>query len=432
MNTCSSCKESYRQYTKAKYQNQYVRVLKKILEPERVITFRVSWLDDRGVEHTNRGYRVQFNSALGPYKGGLRFHPSVNLSILKFLAWEQMFKNALTDLPLGGAKGGSNFNPKGRSDGEIMRFCQAFMNELWRHIGPHTDVPAGDIGVGNREIGYLFGQYKKIRNDFTGILTGKGEVYGGSLLRPEATGFGVVIFLEQMVKHNDETLADKVCTVSGSGNVALYCALKLVESNARVVTLSDSSGFVYEPDGFTMEQLEYMIHLKTELRGRVQDYCSFSCTAQYFENEKPWSRIKCDIACPCATQNEVTVSDAAQLYQRGCRYVVEGANMPSTNEAIQFYVKNKMWYGPGKAANAGGVAVSGLEMSQNSMRMRWTREEVYEKLDRIMKTIFEECRTCALKYDEESKEDGYINYVVGANISAFLKLAEATIQQGTF
>jgi len=386
-------------------------------------------MDDKGVEHVNRGYRVQFNSALGPYKGGLRFHPSVNLSILKFLGFEQIFKNALTDLPMGGGKGGSDFDPKGKSDGEIMRFCQAFMTELSRYIGPDTDVPAGDIGVGTREIGYMFGQYKKLKNEFTGVLTGKGLSYGGSNLRPEATGYGLVFFLSEMMKHNGESLENKVCVVSGSGNVSQYAVEKLIELNAKVITMSDSDGYIWEPDGFTREQLEFIKDLKNEQRGRIKEYLNFSNSARYYANEKPW-RVKCDVACPCATQNEIEFEDALHLVQNGCRYVVEGANMPSTNEAVDFYLENKVWYGPAKAANAGGVAVSGLEMSQNSMRLKWSTETVNDKLAGIMSRIFEDCRDAATNYGGLDEQSGYINIQMGANIAGFLKLADAMIQQG--
>lgn len=397
------------------------KILERMVEPERVIIFRVPWVDDKGEIHVNRGYRIEMNSAIGPYKGGIRFHPTVNLSILKFLAFEQVFKNALTTLPLGGGKGGSDFDPKGKSDNEVMRFCQSFMNELFRHIGPDTDVPAGDIGVGVREIGYLFGQYKKLRNEFTGVLTGKGLKWGGSLIRPEATGYGCVYFVQEMLKTRKKSIRGAVCTVSGSGNVAQYTVEKLIELGAKVVTMSDSNGFIYDEDGIDRKKLDFVFELKNIKRGRIKEYAKkFNC--KYFENKKPWG-IKCDIAFPSATQNEINEEDALTLVKNGCFAVGEGANMPTTPEGIKVFQKAKILYAPGKASNAGGVATSGLEMTQNSLRLSWSREEVDKKLHDIMIAIHEQC----VKY---GKEGNYINYVKGANIAGFVKVADAMIEQG--
>tara|TARA_B110000003_G_scaffold268654_1_gene298443 strand:+ start:12111 stop:13460 length:1350 start_codon:yes stop_codon:yes gene_type:complete len=396
-------------------------ILERIVEPERVIMFRISWLDDKGNSQVNRGYRVEFNSAIGPYKGGLRFHPSVNLGILKFLGFEQVFKNSLTTLPMGGGKGGSDFNPKGKSDNEVMKFCQSFMTELSRHIGPNTDVPAGDIGVGAREIGYLFGQYKRIRNEFTGVLTGKGINWGGSLIRPEATGYGNVYFAQNMLHANNDSFESKTVSISGSGNVAQYACQKATELGAKVVTMSDSSGFIYDQDGINAEKLAFIMDLKNVRRGRIKEYADkFGC--QFFEGKRPWS-IKCDIALPCATQNELNGEEAKMLIDNGCMCVSEGANMPSTPDAIEAFHNAKILFAPGKASNAGGVATSGLEMSQNSLRMNWTREEVDAKLHTIMNDIHLAC----VKY---GTEDGYVNYVKGANIAGFVKVADAMIDQG--
>ena len=396
-------------------------LLQRLIEPERVIIFRVPWLDDEGEMQVNRGFRVEYNSTIGPYKGGLRFHPSVNLSILKFLGFEQIFKNALTGLPMGGGKGGSDFDPKGKSDNEVMKFCQSFMLELSRHIGPNTDVPAGDIGVGGREIGYLFGQYKRIKNEFTGVLTGKGQGWGGSLIRPEATGYGLVYFLREMLRAQNMTIQDKVIAISGSGNVAQYACEKAIDLGAKVVTLSDSSGYIYDPNGIDKKKLEYVVELKTIHRGRISEYAQkFNCS--FFKGKTPWE-VKCDIALPCATQNELNEKDAKTLVQNKCVAVCEGANMPSTIDAVNYFLSNRILFAPGKAANAGGVAVSGLEMSQNSLRLHWSREEVDEKLQIIMRDIHQAC----LKYGE-SKE--YIDYVKGANIAGFIKIADAMIDQG--
>jgi len=397
------------------------KILERIAEPERVILFRVPWIDDSGEYHINKGYRIEMNSAIGPYKGGLRFHPSVNLSILKFLAFEQVFKNSLTTLPIGGGKGGSNFDPKGKSDAEVMKFCQSFMTELSRHIGPNTDVPAGDIGVGGREIGYLFGQYKRIRNEFTGILTGKALNWGGSLVRPEATGYGSVYFAQEMLKTKKDSYKGKICTVSGSGNVAQYTVEKLIELGAKPVTLSDSSGMVYDPDGIDTKKLAYVMELKNIKRGRIKEYAE-KYGVTYEAGKRPW-HIKCDMAFPSATQNEINKDDAKKLVDNGCICVSEGANMPSTPDAIEVYQKAKILYGPGKAANAGGVATSALEMSQNSLRMGWSREEVDKKLHNIMVNIHENC----VKY---GKEGSYINYVDGANIAGFVKVADSMLDQG--
>jgi glutamate dehydrogenase/leucine dehydrogenase len=399
------------------------KILERIVEPERVMMFRVPWIDDSGEIQVNRGFRIQMNSAIGPYKGGLRFHPTVNLGILKFLAFEQVFKNSLTTLPMGGGKGGSDFDPKGKSDNEVMRFCQSFMTELSRHIGADTDVPAGDIGVGGREVGFLYGQYKRIRNEFTGVLTGKGIEWGGSLIRPEATGYGAVYFAEQMLQTRGEEIRGKVATVSGSGNVAQYTVEKLNQLGAKAVTLSDSLGFIYDPDGINMEKLNWVMELKNVKRGRIKEYTDKFKGSQYFENKRPWG-IKCDMAFPSATQNEVNSEDANDLIKNGCYVVSEGANMPSTPDAIEIYLKAKILYGPGKAANAGGVATSGLEMTQNSMRLPWSREEVDNKLHQIMINIHETC----VKYGKE--KTGFINYVNGANIGGFIKVADAMIAQG--
>lgn len=400
-----------------------LKILERMTEPERVIIFRVPWMDDRGEIHINRGFRVQMNSALGPYKGGIRFHASVNLSIMKFLAFEQVFKNSLTTLPMGGAKGGSDFNPRGKSDAEVMRFCQSFMTELYRHIGPDTDVPAGDIGVGGREIGFLFGQYKRLRDEFTGTLTGKGLGWGGSLLRPEATGYGVCYFAQEMLALKGESFEGKTVLVSGSGNVAQYAAQKAMRLGAKVVTLSDSDGFVHDPDGLDEEKLKFVLNLKNVRRGRISEYAAQYPGAKYFPGERPWG-IPCDIALPCATQNEIEAADAERLLAGGCGCVVEGANMPTTPEAIALFQKARILYSPGKASNAGGVATSGLEMTQNSIRQKWTSEEVDAHLHRIMSEIHASC----LKYGRE--EDGYINYVKGANIAGFIKVANAMADQG--
>ncbi len=398
------------------------KILERITEPERVILFRVPWIDDKGEIQVNKGYRIEMNSAIGPYKGGLRFHPTVNLGILKFLAFEQVFKNSLTTLPMGGGKGGSDFDPKGKSDNEVMRFCQSFMTELSRHIGQDTDVPAGDIGVGGREIGYMFGQYKRIRNEFTGVLTGKGLEWGGSLIRPEATGYGSVYFAEEMLKTRNEKIAGKTAVVSGSGNVAQYTVEKLLTLGAKVLTLSDSSGFIYDENGITAEKLDWVMDLKNNKRGRIQEYAD-KFGAKYFEGKRPWS-VKCDMAFPSATQNEINAEDAELLCKGGCMVVSEGANMPSTPEAVEVFLKEKILYGPGKAANAGGVATSGLEMTQNSMRLPWSREEVDQRLHQIMINIHATC----VKYGKE--QDGFINYVKGANIGGFIKVANAMMAQG--
>ena len=401
---------------------QQGRILERLVEPERQILFRVPWIDDSGQPRVNRGFRIEFNSAIGPYKGGLRFHPSVNLSILKFLGFEQIFKNSLTTLPMGGGKGGSDFDPKGKSDNEVMRFCQSFMTELSRHIGPHTDVPAGDIGVGGREIGFLFGQYKRLRNEFTGVLTGKGLNWGGSLIRPEATGYGCVFFAEEMLKTRGETFEGKSCTVSGSGNVAQYTVEKINQLGGKVVSLSDSSGSIHDPGGIDAEKLAFVMELKNVRRGRIADYArEFNC--RYLEGQAPWS-IPCDCAFPSATQNEISGADAAALVQNGCQLVSEGANMPSTPEAVDIFLENKILYGPGKAANAGGVATSGLEMAQNAMHLNWTRDEVEARLRQIMVSI----HTSACETAKEYGQAG--NYVVGANIAGFVKVADAMLDQG--
>ncbi len=399
------------------------KIMERMVEPERVIIFRVPWMDDEGEVRINRGFRVQMNSAIGPYKGGIRFHASVNLSIMKFLAFEQTFKNALTTLPMGGAKGGSDFSPRGKSDAEVMRFCQSFMTELQRHIGPDTDVPAGDIGVGGREIGFMFGQYKRLRDEFTGTLTGKGQTWGGSLIRPEATGYGLCYFAEQMLATRGKSFKGQTVLISGAGNVAQYAAQKAMRLGAKVVTLSDSDGFIYDPDGLTEEKLEYVFFLKNVKRGRISEYAQKYPTATYFPGERPW-KIKCDIALPCATQNEIEAADAQALVDNGCWCVAEGANMPSTPEAIKIIQGAGLLYSPGKASNAGGVATSGLEMSQNSMRQKWTAEEVDSYLRRIMTDIHSNC----VKYG--TREDGTIDYVRGANVAGFMKVATAMMEQG--
>lgn len=398
------------------------KILERLAEPERVIIFRVPWLDDKGEVQVNRGYRIEMNSAIGPYKGGLRFHPTVNLGILKFLAFEQVFKNSLTTLPMGGGKGGSDFDPKGKSDNEVMKFTQSFMTELFRHIGPDTDVPAGDIGVGGREIGFLFGQYKRLRNEFTGVLTGKGREWGGSLIRPEATGYGTTYFAEEMLKTRNDSLKGKTVLISGSGNVAQFAVEKVTQLGGKVVTMSDSAGFIHDPKGIDPEKLSWVKNLKNVKRGRIKEYADkYGC--EYYEGKRPWS-IKCDVALPCATQNEVNEEDAKMLIANGCFVVSEGANMPSTPDAVVIYLKNKILYGPGKAANAGGVSVSGLEMTQNSMRLSWSREEVDAKLHQIMRDIHETC----VKHGKDA--DGFINYVNGANIGGFVKVADAMLAQG--
>ncbi|EAS20899.1 NAD(P)-specific glutamate dehydrogenase [Flavobacteria bacterium BBFL7] len=399
------------------------KLLERMAEPERVTMFRVPWTDDNGEVQVNRGYRIQMNSAIGPYKGGLRFHPSVNLSILKFLAFEQVFKNSLTTLPMGGGKGGADFNPKGKSDREVMRFCQSFMVELQRVIGADTDVPAGDIGVGGREIGYLFGYYKKLRNEFTGILTGKGRSYGGSLIRPEATGYGNVYFAENMLKTRGESITGKTTVISGSGNVAQYAAEKILQLGGKVVTMSDSGGYIHDADGIDADKLAFVMDLKNNRRGRISEYVSQYPSATYHEGERPWS-VKCDIALPCATQNELNGDEAKTLVSNGCMCVSEGANMPSTPDAIEHFIDNKILFAPGKASNAGGVATSGLEMSQNSMRYSWTAEEVDNKLHGIMNDIHEAC----VEYGKDS--DGFVDYVKGANIAGFVKVADAMLAQG--
>ena len=397
-------------------------ILLRIAEPERSIIFRVPWVDDKGEIIVNRGFRIQMNSAIGPYKGGIRFHHTVNLSVLKFLAFEQVFKNSLTTLPMGGGKGGSDFDPKGKSDNEVMRFCQAFMTELSKHIGADTDVPAGDIGTGGREIGYMFGQYKKLRNEFVGVLTGKALEWGGSLIRPEATGYGSVYFAQEMLATRGDSLKGKICTVSGSGNVAQYTVEKLIEFGAKAVTLSDSSGYIYDPAGIDTEKLAWVMELKNIRRGRISEYTE-KFGGEFVPGKTPWG-VKCDCAFPSATQNEVNEDDANELIKNGCFVISEGANMPSTPDAIEVYLKAKILYGPGKAANAGGVATSGLEMTQNSMRLPWTREEVDARLHQIMVSIHQTC----VKYGTES--DGFINYVKGANIGGFIKVADAMIAQG--
>jgi len=414
--------ETLAEYVLSNPRYTHVKILERMTEPERVIMFRVPWVDDRGQIHINRGYRVEMNSAIGPYKGGLRFHPTVNLSILKFLAFEQVLKNSLTSLPMGGGKGGSDFDPKNKSDNEVIRFCQSFMTELSRHIGQYTDVPAGDIGVGGREIGYLFGQYKRLRNEFTGVLTGKGVGWGGSLIRPEATGYGAVYFAQEMLKTKDESIKDKVVAISGSGNVAQYAAEKVLELGGKVVTMSDSSGTIHDPEGIDREKLDYIMELKNIHRGRTREYAE-KYKVPYLDKQRPWS-IPCDIALPCATENEINGDEAKMLIENGCIAVTEGANMPSTYEAVHHFLKAQILYGPGKAANAGGVAVSGLEMTQNSMRLAWSREEVDSKLHSIMRNIHQICVT----YGEEP--DNFVNYVKGANIGGFVKVANAMMAQG--
>ena len=397
-------------------------ILLRMVEPERVISFRVAWIDDKEEIQVNRGYRIEMNSAIGPYKGGLRFHPSVNLSILKFLAFEQVFKNALTTLPMGGGKGGSDFDPKGKSDTEVMRFCQSFMTELFRHIGPNKDIPAGDIGVGGREIGYMFGQYKRLKNEFSGVLTGKGVSWGGSLIRPEATGYGVVYFIDEMLKHQSQGLKGKSVVISGSGNVAQYATEKCIDMGAKVLTLSDSSGFIYDKDGIDKEKLQYIMELKNIKRDRISAYIDKYSKAEFHANNNPWS-IKCDIAIPCATQNELDLNDAKTLIKNGCKTIGEGANMPCTTDAVNLFIENKILYAPGKASNAGGVAVSGLEMAQNSLKYNWSREVVDGKLKEIMSDIHTSC----IKYGSSKDE---VNYVKGANIAGFVKVADAMLAQG--
>ena len=404
-----------------KYQGK--KLLERMVEPERTIMFRVPWTDDSGEIQVNRGYRVEFNSAIGPYKGGLRFHPSVNLSILKFLGFEQVFKNSLTTLPMGGGKGGSDFNPKGKSDAEVMRFCQSFMSELSRHIGPNTDVPAGDIGVGGREIGYMFGQYKKLRNEFTGVLTGKGLSFGGSLMRPEATGYGDVYFAQSMLKTKGETFEGKTVAVSGSGNVAQYATEKVTQLGGKVVTMSDSGGYIFDEEGIDADKLAFIMDLKNVKRGRISEYVDTYTSAEYHEGQRPWS-TKVDVALPCATQNELDGKEAKILVDNGCICVAEGANMPCTPEAIEVFHNAKILFSPGKASNAGGVATSGLEMSQNSLRFNWTAEEVDEKLHKIMLDIHEACVTYG------TDKDGYVDYVKGANVAGFVKIADAMLAQG--
>ena len=413
--------ESIWDYLQENPHYQHSRILDRIVEPERVIMFRVPWRDDQGIVQVNRGYRVEFNSAIGPYKGGLRFHPSVSLSILKFLGFEQIFKNSLTTLPMGGGKGGSDFDPKGKSENEVMSFCQSFMTELSRHIGATTDVPAGDIGVGGREIGYMFGQYKRIHNEFSGVLTGKGLNWGGSLVRPEATGYGCVYFAEQMLKTKGETFSEKKVGISGSGNVAQYAAEKVIELGGKVITLSDSSGSIYDSDGINVEKLQWIMDLKNNKRGRIKEYLD-RFGGEYWEGKRPW-KAKCDVALPCATQNEINQLDAEALISNGCICIAEGANMPSEPEAIDIYLKHKILYGPGKAANAGGVAVSGLEMSQNATSIHWNRAEVDSRLHTIMCSIHEAC-------EAYGKTDDFINYVKGANIAGFIKVADAMLDQG--
>jgi glutamate dehydrogenase (NADP+) len=399
------------------------KVLDRLVEPERIIQFRVPWIDDKGRIQVNRGFRVQMNSALGPYKGGLRFHPTVSASIIKFLAFEQVFKNSLTGLPMGGGKGGADFDPKAKSDNEVMRFCQSFMTELFRHVGPHTDVPAGDIGVGRREIGYLFGQYKRLANEFTGVLTGKARNWGGSLMRPEATGYGAVYFAQEMLKTRDETIEGKICTVSGAGNAAQFTVEKLIECGAKPITMSDSSGFIYDKNGITEEKLAWIQSVKNVRRGRIKEYVKKFKGAKYVEGQRPWG-IKCDCAFPCATQNEITGEDARRLVENGCYLVSEAANMPTVPAGVDLFIERKILFGPGKAANAGGVATSGLEMSQNSMRLPWPREEVDSRLRHIMLTIHKNAWETATEYGQPG------NLVVGANIAGFVKVADAMLDQG--
>ena len=408
-------------YTMENQKYADAKILERIAEPERVIQFRVPWIDDKGRFHVNRGFRIQMNSAIGPYKGGLRFHPTVNLSILKFLAFEQVFKNSLTTLPMGGGKGGSDFDPKGKSDNDVMRFCQSFMTELSKHIGGNTDVPAGDIGVGGREIGFMFGQYKRLRNEFVGVLTGKGLQYGGSLIRPEATGYGCVYFVQEMLATKGDSFKGKRVTVSGSGNVAQYSIEKVNQLGGKCVTASDSEGYIYDKNGINAEKLAFIMELKNERRGRIKEYAKqFKC--EFIPGKTPWG-VKCDVALPSATQNELNAADAEMLVKNGCVAVGEGANMPTTPEAVEIFLKNKIMFAPGKASNAGGVATSGLEMSQNSLRLSWTREEVDQRLHGIMKSIHATCQ----KY---GKEGSYVNYVKGANIGGFVKVADAMLAQG--
>ena len=415
--------ESLMPYIEANPKYAKAKILERMVEPERTIIFRVPWMDDKGEIQINRGFRIEMNSAIGPYKGGLRFHPSVNLGLLKFLAFEQVFKNSLTTLPMGGGKGGSDVNPKGKSDDEVMRFCQSFMTELFRHIGPDTDVPAGDIGVGGREIGYLFGQYKRLRNEFTGVLTGKGIPWGGSLIRPEATGFGCVYFVEEMLKTRDETLKGKTVAISGFGNVAWGATLKATQSGAKVVTISGPDGYIYDPDGVSGDKIDYMLELRASNRDICAPYAEKYPKAQFHPGKRPWE-VKCDIALPCATQNELNAEDARQLIANGCIAVGEGANMPSTIEAVNLFHQARLLFSPGKVSNAGGVATSGLEMSQNSLRLSWSSEEVDRRLHDIMIAIHNNC----VKYGKES--DGFVNYVKGANIAGFIRVADAMLAQG--
>jgi glutamate dehydrogenase (NADP+) len=414
--------ESLLPYIEENPKYKHAKILQRIAEPERVVIFRVPWMDDKGDVQINRGFRIEMNSAIGPYKGGMRFHPTVNLGILKFLAFEQVFKNSLTTLPMGGGKGGSDFDPKGKSDNEVMKFCQSFMNELFRHIGPDTDVPAGDIGVGGREVGFMFGQYKRLRNEFTGVFTGKGREWGGSLIRPEATGYGTTYFAEEMLKTRGDSLKGKTVAISGSGNVAQFATEKVNDFGGKVVTLSDSSGFIYDPAGIGTDKLNYVMDLKNVRRGRIKEYADkFGC--EYHEGIRPWV-VKCEVAMPCATQNELNEEEAKTLVKNGCFVVSEGANMPSTPEAVEVFLEHGILYGPGKAANAGGVATSGLEMTQNSMRLSWSREEVDAKLHQIMKNIHETC----VRFGTD--DSGFINYVNGANVGGFVKVANAMLAQG--
>ena len=413
--------ESLWDFIKENPQYQHNKILERITEPERVIMFRVPWMDDNGIVQVNRGYRVEFNSAIGPYKGGLRFHPSVDLGILKFLGFEQIFKNSLTTLPMGGGKGGSDFDPKGKSDNEVMQFCQSFMSELFRHIGPDTDVPAGDIGVGGREIGFMFGQYKKLSNQFTGVLTGKGLNWGGSLIRPEATGYGTVYFAEEMLSTKGQSFDGKTVSISGSGNVAQYACEKAIDLGAKVVTMSDSSGTIFDKEGIDKEKLNWLMNLKNKKRGRIQEYAN-EFNVDYIDGDNPWG-VEAEIALPCATQNELSLSDAKKLLNNGCFCIAEGANMPTEPEAVNLFIEKGVLFGPGKAANAGGVSVSGLEMTQNSMRLNWSREEVDDKLRLIMKNIHEQC----INYGSEGNK---MNYVKGANIAGFIKVADAMLDQG--
>jgi glutamate dehydrogenase (NADP+) len=398
------------------------KILERMVEPERVLMFRVPWVDDKGQVHVNRGFRIEMNSAIGPYKGGLRFHPSVNLSILKFLAFEQVFKNSLTTLPIGGGKGGSDFDPKGKSDNEVMRFCQSFMTELYRHIGPHTDVPAGDIGVGGREIGYLFGQYKRLANEFTGVLTGKGLNWGGSLIRPEATGYGAVYFAEEMLNLRGDSIKGKTCAVSGSGNVAQFTVEKVLALGGKCTTLSDSNGTIVDNDGINEEKLAWVMELKNERRGRIREYTEHFQGTEYHEGKRPWF-VKCDVAFPSATQNEINADEAKVLVENGCMCVSEGANMPTESSGVDVFLDAKIAYGPGKAANAGGVATSGLEMAQNAMHLHWTREEVDGRLHQIMRSIHAACV-------EHGQDGDFVNYVKGANVAGFIKVADSMLNQG--